>query len=217
MDKATKLETIYNRIHEIRTRFEVLIRDAEIEYLKGRLDGGDENELSRILLQKKNEIHDDFAFVASCNIGGEAMEQSDIERIKSISRKTWVRHLDDRLGLSQQELKRYSNPPRALPCVEKVLVDKPEQVINTQPSAQPRNKSCAPLKEPSFIYNLGEIYNLCITRGTLTTEERDKINEHIVITIRMLETLPLPSHMTNIPEYAGATMKRSTVRAIRGA
>lgn len=28
MDKATKLETIHDRIHEIRTRFEVLKRDA---------------------------------------------------------------------------------------------------------------------------------------------------------------------------------------------
>ncbi|WP_320007176.1 HD domain-containing phosphohydrolase [Maridesulfovibrio sp.] len=204
VDKATKLETIYNRIHEIRTRFEILLRDAEIEYLKDLLDGGDENKLSRTLLMKKKEIQEDFAFVASCNIGGEEMEQSDLERIKSISRKTWIRHLDDRLGLSQQELKRYPNPPQALPCVEKLLADKPEQVINTRPSAQPRNKSCAPLKEPSFIYNLGEVYNLCIPRGTLTPEERDKINEHIVITIRMLETLPLPSHMINIPGYAGA-------------
>ncbi|MCD6075520.1 MAG: rpfG 10 [Rhodospirillales bacterium] len=41
VDKATKLETIYDRIHEVRMRFEVLKRDAEINYLKARLDGGD--------------------------------------------------------------------------------------------------------------------------------------------------------------------------------
>ena len=34
VDKGSKLETIYNRIHEIRMRFEVLWRDAEIDYLK---------------------------------------------------------------------------------------------------------------------------------------------------------------------------------------
>ena len=33
VDKATKLETIYNRIHEIRTRFEVLHRDMTIQTL----------------------------------------------------------------------------------------------------------------------------------------------------------------------------------------
>ena len=39
VDKATKLETIYNRIHEIRTRFEILWRDAEIDYLQKQLEG----------------------------------------------------------------------------------------------------------------------------------------------------------------------------------
>ncbi len=204
VDKATKLETIYNRIHEIRTRFEVLLRDAEIEYLQARLKGEDENRLSFILHQKQEEIREDFAFIASCNIGGEAMGQNEIERIKSISRKTWVRQLDDRLGLSPQELKRYPDPERPLPCIEQILADKPEQILNTRPSTQSRSDTDSALKEPAFIYNLGELYNLSIPRGTLTPEERDKINEHILITIRMLETLPLPANMSKIPEYAGA-------------
>ena len=37
VDKATKLETIYDRIHLLDTRFEVLKRDAEIDLLKKRL------------------------------------------------------------------------------------------------------------------------------------------------------------------------------------
>src|SRR3954466_11713215 len=37
VDKATKLETLYDRIHLIDTRFEVLKRDAEIEALKNKL------------------------------------------------------------------------------------------------------------------------------------------------------------------------------------
>src|SRR6266571_402713 len=45
VDKATKLETIYNRIHEIRTRFEIVKRDAEIEYLRAMMAGGDEAAL----------------------------------------------------------------------------------------------------------------------------------------------------------------------------
>jgi HD-GYP domain-containing protein (c-di-GMP phosphodiesterase class II) len=52
-------------------------------------------------------------------------------------------------------------------------------------------------------YNLGEIYNLCIPRGTLTPEERFKINDHMVQTIVMLEQLPFPKHLRRVPEYAG--------------
>jgi len=39
IDKATKLETNVNRIHEIRTRFEVLLRDARICRLEGQQSG----------------------------------------------------------------------------------------------------------------------------------------------------------------------------------
>lgn len=54
-----------------------------------------------------------------------------------------------------------------------------------------------------MLYNRGELYNLCVTYGTLTPEERFKIQEHVIMTIRMLETLPLPDNMKRIPEYAG--------------
>jgi len=48
-----------------------------------------------------------------------------------------------------------------------------------------------------------EVYNLCISRGTLTPEERKVINDHIVVTIDMLEQLPYPKHLRNVPEFAG--------------
>ena len=47
VDKATTLETLHNRIHEIRTRFEVLLRDARIVRLEGELAGGDPELLER--------------------------------------------------------------------------------------------------------------------------------------------------------------------------
>lgn len=56
---------------------------------------------------------------------------------------------------------------------------------------------------PEHKYNLGEIYNLCIARGTLTEEERFKINDHIVQTIIMLEALPFPKHLARVPEFVG--------------
>jgi len=55
---------------------------------------------------------------------------------------------------------------------------------------------------PELLYDHGELYNLQIERGTLTSEERFKINEHIIHTIIMLEQLPFPSHLKTIPEIA---------------
>lgn len=48
-----------------------------------------------------------------------------------------------------------------------------------------------------------EVYNLCIERGTLTSEERDIINDHMRVTIDMLESLPFPRKLRRVPEYAG--------------
>ena len=48
-----------------------------------------------------------------------------------------------------------------------------------------------------------EVRNLNIPKGTLLPEEREIINSHISITIEMLEQLPYPDHLKNIPEFAG--------------
>lgn len=53
-----------------------------------------------------------------------------------------------------------------------------------------------------------EVYNLNISRGTLTAEERTIINNHIVVTINMLESLPYPKILRRVPEYAGAHHER---------
>ena len=48
-----------------------------------------------------------------------------------------------------------------------------------------------------------EVLNLSIQRGTLNDAEREVINNHIVATIKMLESLPFPKNLQNVPEYAG--------------
>ena len=64
------------------------------------------------------------------------------------------------------------------------------------------------LKVPEHKFNLGELYNLSIMRGTLNDEERYIINDHIVQTIIMLESLPFPRHLRNVPEIAGGHHER---------
>jgi HD-GYP domain-containing protein (c-di-GMP phosphodiesterase class II) len=198
VDKSSKLETIYNRIHEVRMRFEVLWRDVQIEYLK-------EEFSLEVLQEKQTRLRDDFAFIASSNIGGEFMDESQQARIKEIAQITWQRHFDDRLGLGPIEILRYSDKvEELLPVTEMLLSDKAHHIVARENFDHEAYASEGfKLDVPEHLYNYGEIYNLCIEKGTLSPEERYKINEHVIMSIKMLETIPFPSHLTKIPEYAG--------------
>lgn len=206
VDKATKLETIYDRLHEVRMRFEVVKREAEIETLKAIIDGGDRAALEAELAEKLAQLDDDFAFVAECNVGGEFMAPERVDRLKEIAGHTWQRTISDRIGLSHEELKRKEETPEpALPITENLLIDRSDHVIPRASSAifAQDNPYGFQLDVPENQFNLGEVYNLSIARGTLTEEERFKINDHIVQTIIMLEQLPFPKHLKRVPEYAG--------------
>ncbi len=206
VDKATKLETIYDRIHEIRTRFEVLKRDAEIDYWKTVAAGGDAAALKPALQTALAELDADFAFVAECNIGGEFMAAEKIERLRRIAGRHWLRTLDARLGVSHDEKKRMERAPAAaLPAREQLLADKAEHIIDRPPQElmSDDNPWGFKLTVPLHKYNRGEIHNLAISRGTLTDEDRFIINDHIVQTIIMLSRLPFPKHLRGIPEIAG--------------
>jgi len=206
VDKATKLETLYDRIHEIRTRFEVLKRDAEIDCLKAIAAGGDAPKLKEALIARLKTLDEEFAFVAGCNEGGEFMAPEKIARLKAIASRTWQRTLDDRLGVSREEGRRMARrPPAPLPATEFLLADKPEHVIErgTQDQMPEDNPWGFKVKVPSNLYNRGELYNLSITRGTLSEEERYKINDHMAQTIIMLTKLPFPKHLKSVPELAG--------------
>ncbi len=74
VDKATKLETIIDRIHEIRTRFEVIKRDAEIDCLKAIVVGGDPEDLREQLAEQLTQIDQDYQFIAETNVGGEFLD-----------------------------------------------------------------------------------------------------------------------------------------------
>jgi HD-GYP domain-containing protein (c-di-GMP phosphodiesterase class II) len=64
------------------------------------------------------------------------------------------------------------------------------------------------LGDSETILSEEEVYNLSIQRGTLTTEERQVINNHMVVTIDMLEGLPFPKTLKRVPEYAGGHHER---------
>ena len=206
VDKSTKLETLYDRIHEVRMRFEVLKRDAWIAYWQGCAQGGDSTRLGTLRDKLLSALDEEFAFVARSNLGGEAMAEADLQRLQQIGARTWLRTLDDRQGVSWEESRRQErHPPAALPVEERLLADKPEHLIE-RPAGEiipADNPLGFKLQVPQHKFNRGELYNLGVTRGTLTSEERYIINHHIVQTILMLNRLPFPPHLRNVAEIAG--------------
>lgn len=190
VDKATKLETIFNRIHEIRNRFEILRRDAHIEYLQKRLNNIDTKQLLQAeFVAKVKQLEEDFAFVAKCNTGDIELNDRDIARLEQISQIQFVRYFNRMLGLSWAERDNVENKDFYVhPARENLLQNRKDQIFGP--------------------YNRGELYNLEIRRGTINKEERDKINEHIVVTIDMLKALPFPKELSKVVEYAGAHHER---------
>lgn len=206
VDKATKLETLCDRIHEVRMRFEVLKRDAEIAYWQARLHGGDEATLQATLQQQWQQLDEEFAFIARCNEGGEFMATEDIARLQQIAGRTWQRTLSDRIGISQDELARKQRAAESpLPVTEPLLADRPDHLFtrSNRDRLAPDNPWGFQVNTPEYLYNRGKLYNLAIRRGTLTDEERYKINEHMIQTIIMLEKLPFPANLKQVPEIAG--------------
>ncbi|MGG2400121.1 HD domain-containing phosphohydrolase [Pseudomonas sp. SH1-B] len=206
VDKATKLETLYDRIHEVRMRFEVLKRDAWIAYWRGLSEGGEEAALAVLRDQSLQDLDDEFAFIARINLGGEGMAEADQARLRQIARRRWLRTLDNRLGVSWEEAKRLQGfPPEPLPVEEPLLADRPEHLIERplQELIAPDNPWGFKLEVPQYKFNRGELHNLSIARGTLTDEERYIINHHIVQTILMLDRLPFPKHLQNVADIAG--------------
>jgi HD-GYP domain-containing protein (c-di-GMP phosphodiesterase class II) len=163
IEKSTKLETIYDRIGLIDHRFEILLRDAEIELLQAKLtalENGNTAEIANLEAKFKAQIQEyesDRQFLHNCNIGSEFMSEPLKQRVSQIAAHTW----HDSVNQTSQPL---------------ITED--------------------------------EIYNLNITKGTLTAEERQIINHHIVVTIEMLEELPYPKKLQHVPEFAGGHHER---------
>jgi len=163
VDKATKLQTLFDRIHLVDTRFEVLKRDAEIKALRRQLDlreatdAAAEAQIRQDCQEEVRVLDEDRAFLRKANVGGEKMKDEDLARVRDIASGRKWRNVD---------------------AVETEFLTADEAV------------------------------NLAIRAGTLTQVEREIINHHIVATIKMLEQLPWPKHLTKVPEYAGGHHER---------
>ncbi|TXI73913.1 MAG: HD domain-containing protein, partial [Dechloromonas sp.] len=157
VDKATKLQTIFDRIHLIDTRFEVIRRDAEVRMWRRIAGGVDRAEAEAEHARFCQQIEVDRSTLRRSNVGSERMSDEDLAAVRAIATRY-----------------RWQNP-------EGEWVD---------------------------FLSAEELENLTIRAGTLTQAEREIINHHIVATIKMLEQLPWPKHLKNVPEYAGGHHER---------
>jgi hypothetical protein len=87
VDKSTKLETIFDRIHMVDTRFEVMLRDAEIRALRALKapssnPGADHAAIDALLAAEQQRLRDDRDFLRRANVGGEGMLPGDQERVR---------------------------------------------------------------------------------------------------------------------------------------
>ena len=163
VDKATKLQTLYDRIHLLDTRFELLKRDAEIAMLRAlyedngsRVGDHDAESIRAEYALKIKQLDDDREFLRHCNQGSEKMDEADQLRVRQIAAYQW------------------------------------------------RNEA----GELTDFLDADELENLNIRFGTLTAKEREIINDHINVTIKMLKSLPWPKHLKHVTEYAGGHHER---------
>lgn len=190
-------------------RFEVLHRELEIKRLQAQQAGSWTAAQEAGHHTALAQLQQDFAFVARCNVEGGTMGDEAVATLARIGARQWTRHFDDRLGLSAAELaSREAEPVQSLPCHEPLLADRPWHII-----PRPDGERLDPafgfrMRVPEHLYNRGELYNLTVRSGTLTPEERYKINEHMVHTVMMLERMPFPKHLQRVPEYAGTHHER---------
>lgn len=97
IDKATKLEKIFDRIHLVEQRFELIKKDKEIEYLKQFISKDEfENSIK--------QLNENIEFIKKTNLGGEFMLDEDIERLENISKQTYVKNGESFPLLTQDEL-----------------------------------------------------------------------------------------------------------------
>ncbi|MEE2754026.1 MAG: HD domain-containing phosphohydrolase, partial [Candidatus Latescibacterota bacterium] len=122
VDKSTKLETIYDRIEVVQTRWEILKRDLLIEALKQKVPDADMIALTEGLEEEFKRLDEELEFIGGCNLGGEFMADSDVERLETLS-KYKVRIKDDsRPSISDDELYNLSIRKGTLTDEERLVI-----------------------------------------------------------------------------------------------
>ena len=150
IDKKTKLQTVNDRIHEVKTRLKLIKKD----YLSANKSKNKDKEADKTTRSAEAEIKaldKEYQFLLEVNKGGELLSDEMVARVKNIAKREWSAEGQKRPLLSEDE-----------------------------------------------------VHNLCVQRGTLTEEERAIINNHVLVTHKILKGLPFPKTMRHVAAYASA-------------
>ena len=158
VDKANKLEKIFDRVELVALRFALIEESLIKEWQEKRLELYSNGMPAPSRLKKLDKryegkldvLREEASFVSSCNEPGEFMEDEKIERLKKIAAKRYTYNGERRPYLSKDE-----------------------------------------------------VVNLSIKRGSLNAEDRKIIENHAMVTIKMLGELPFTKKLKRVPEYAG--------------
>ncbi len=159
VDKATKLETVFDRIELVATRFHFIETLIENKYLKKKIDilqnsAASNEEIENIDKAIEKDIHElrqDLEFIQSCNNTGDFMSDEKVDRMQEIAEKTYN------------------------------------------------------INDEQFHYLTDdETNNLCIRKGTLLEREREVIENHATMTLKITEQLPFPEKLKKVPEFASS-------------
>ena len=189
VDKATKLQTLFDRIQLLDTRFEVLKRDAEICMLRALANISLLPQTPPGLPLSGEEVSFPPDKGGLRGVGVRGVEEAAI-RAEYVAR---IRQLDD-----DREFLRHCN------VGSEAMSEEEQQRVLRIANYQWLGVDG---KIGNFLSD-DEVENLNIRSGTLTAAEREIINHHIEVTIKMLESLPWPKHLKNVPEYAGGHHER---------
>ncbi len=159
IDKSTRLQAIFDRANLVETRFQLIFKSIENEYLQRKIEFlqngiSDESKIKIMDQELEDKIRDlgeELKFIIACNNPGEFVSDEKIDRIKKIAKKNYV----------------------------------------------------SPDGEHPYLTE-DEVENLCVRKGSLTDKERNIIENHAGITLKILNELPFPAKLANVPEFASS-------------
>lgn len=125
IDKARKLETIYDRMETLKVRFEILKRDRCIEALKNANVKGKKYSEEKGIYNYDTyaeELEADYRFLEDINTGSRFMDENMISRLNSIAAKQWKKDGKLQNLLHDDELYNLSIPQGTLTKEEKEII-----------------------------------------------------------------------------------------------
>ncbi|MBV5322042.1 MAG: HD domain-containing protein [Sulfuricurvum sp.] len=151
IDKSTKLETIYDRIENVKLKYEILKRDAHIEYISKKCSTDNASELNRVELDYQallNTLDSELAFLCEINEGAEFISNEKIDKVRQIGERTIILNDIEQSLLNADEIENL--------CVQKgTLTEKQRHIINNHAAVSHRMLNQLPF--PRKLARIAEI------------------------------------------------------------